>query len=58
MKKGIADAKSRREDGHSKVLQLLQEVYTDCVKLIEAEKMEREGTQNGICSLLEETCMA
>lgn len=58
MKKGVADAKSRREDGHNKVLLLLQDVQTDCVKMIQAEKMERECTQNGICTLLEETCIS
>lgn len=26
------------------------------MKMIESEKMEREETENGICSLLEETC--
>jgi len=56
MKKGIAEAKHRRIEGHDQVLQLLHQVYNDCLILIEAEKNEREETQNSICTLLEDTC--
>jgi len=57
MKKNTEEAKSKRIDGHSKILHLLKEVFNECSMLIDSERNEREDTQNGICTLLEETCV-